>query len=112
MTTKDEKHFELMKTLTGHADAVWGSCVNDANDDFYTASWDGRVGVWDIVTSENKFLMEGHKGKVYCVSSGLGSQSSVLVSGGEDKSIKSWSIETGECEGSMDDAHDGSVVSI
>ena len=56
--------------------------------------------------------MEGHKGKVFCVCSGMGDQANLLVSGGEDKAIRSWSLETGECEGSMDDAHDGSVVSL
>ena len=106
-----QKHFEFLKTLDGHMDAVWASCASKVNDDLYTASWDGRVGVWDLVTSENKFMMEGHRGKVFCVACGHDSQANLLVSGGEDKAIRSWSLDTGECGGSMDDAHDGSVVS-
>ena len=49
---KGKKHFEFMKTLDGHMDAVWASCASHVNDDLYTASWDGRIGVWDIVTSD------------------------------------------------------------
>ena len=50
--SKGKKHFEFMKTLDGHMDAVWASCASHVNDDLYTSSWDGRIGVWDIVTSD------------------------------------------------------------
>ena len=38
--------------------------------------------------------------------------SNTIVSGGEDRSIRSWNVNTGECEGTMQDAHDGSVVRL
>ena len=105
-------HFELRQTLDGHKDAVWGSCTSSTGDSLYTASWDGTVASWDIITGEQQTSMSGHTGKVFCVATGDGAQGSVLVSGSEDKSIRSWSVVDGTCEGVMEDAHDGSVVSI
>ena len=107
------KHFELLKTLDGHTDAVWGSCTSSKGDSLFTASWDGTVASWDIITCEQTMSMSGHKGKVFCVAAGGGNQGSVLVSGGEDRSIRSWNIsDDGSCEGVLEDAHDGSVVSL
>ena len=106
-----QKHFELLKTLDGHTDAVWGSCTSSKGDQLYTASWDGTIKAWDIITGEQTQDCVGHNGKVFCVAAGDAMQSSVLVSGGEDRSIRLWSLVDGACEGTMEDAHDGSVVS-
>jgi WD40 repeat protein len=107
-----QQHFELLKTLDGHTDAVWGSCTSSKGDQLYTASWDGTIKSWDIITGEETQSCVGHKGKVFCVAAGDAMQGSILVSGGEDRSIRSWNMVDGTCEGTMDDAHDGSVVSL
>ena len=110
--SKEKKHFELHQTLDGHTDAVWDSCTSSKGDQLFTASWDGTVASWDILTGDLIRSCSGHEGKVFCVAAGDAHQGNVLVSGGEDRSIRSWSVVDGTCEGTMADAHDGSVVSL
>jgi cytochrome c len=58
-----------------------------------TASWDGSIGVWDIIKRKNIKFIKGHKGPVYSVK--YSEDNSQIYSSGYDGEIRLWNAENG-----------------
>jgi WD40 repeat protein len=111
----DVERAECLKVMEGHTDGVRS----------VTWSWDGKrvvsgsddktVRVWDVETGECLKVMKGHTGgKVMKDYSESGVRSVAVsrdgrrvVSGGSDKTVRVWDVETGECLKVMEGHTDG-----
>ena len=58
-----------------------------------TASWDGSIGVWDIIKRKNIQFIKGHKGPVYSVK--YSEDNSQIYSSGYDGEIRLWNAKNG-----------------
>ena len=59
-----------------------------------SASWDGTVGIWDILKRKKIMSLMGHKGPVYSVKYSYNNK--YIYSSGHDGEIKLWKSESGE----------------
>ncbi len=58
-----------------------------------TASWDGSIGLWDIIKRKNIKFIKGHKGPVYSVK--YSEDNSQIYSSGYDGEIRLWNAKNG-----------------
>lgn len=92
--TWDQAEQTLVKKMKGHGGQV--QCVDLRACDRLcaTASWDGFVRVWDIVTGICEVEFEGTEEAVWCVHwDHLGK---TIVSGGADRIVRLWNFESKE----------------
>ena len=66
-------------------------------DDAYLASGtrSGRISLWDVVTGERVFRLEGHVEWIASLSAS--SRASLLASASEDRTVRIWNTTSGEC---------------
>lgn len=83
---------EPAKTLIGHSEIVSDLSVKENN--LLTASWDGRVKLWDLNSGliTKKFI--GHKGHVYAAS--FDESGNWIATAGADRIVRLWDINTGK----------------
>ena len=79
--------------LRGHTDLVYGVALSPDGGRAVTASFDGRVTVWDARTGEALVSLAGHAGPVYCVA--VSPDGRRVASGGADRTVRVWDIATG-----------------
>lgn len=70
-------------------------CFNKNGDRFITGSYDRTCKVWDTMTGEELFSLEGHKNVVYCMAfnNPFGDR---IVTGSFDKTAKIWDSKNGK----------------
>ncbi len=84
----------LIRTLSGHTDAVWGCAISPAGDFIVSASEDQTLKVWDARTGEERRTLRGHTDEVWgCAISPAGDY---IVSASKDQTLKVWDARTGE----------------
>jgi predicted NACHT family NTPase len=75
---------------------VFATCTAIATSDdgrfFFTGHVDGNVKIWSI-DGQELFILSGHQGGV----TALAVSGEWLFSGSDDRTVKQWQIETGEC---------------
>ncbi|KAF9967996.1 hypothetical protein BGZ70_007280 [Mortierella alpina] len=94
---------KVLQRLCGHADSVLS--LRFEKDTVISCSKDRTVKIWKISTGEMLKTLVGHRAAVNAVQfspesaapSPLPGSPRVVVSASGDKSIKIWSLETGEC---------------
>ncbi|EIW84774.1 cell division control protein 4 [Coniophora puteana RWD-64-598 SS2] len=80
--------------LTGHENAVRALAAQGRV--VVSGSYDNTVRVWDIVTGECKWMLTGHKKKVYSVALDLARRQA--YSGSMDDTVRIWDIQNGQCK--------------
>ncbi|MEL6522829.1 MAG: c-type cytochrome [Pseudomonadota bacterium] len=78
--------------LTGHRGAVNGLAVSSDGQRLISASWDGRLGMWDVTTGEHLGWLDHHTGPVNDVWAGDGR----VISGSVDGTVQARLGETTE----------------
>ena len=57
-----------------------------------SASWDGKLGLWDVASQRNLGLLRGHNGDVYCAA--FSPDGRTIVTSGGDPTVRFWNVET------------------
>jgi WD40 repeat protein len=60
-----------------------------------SASFDGKIRLWEVSSGECQKVFEGHRGSVNSIA--WSPDGRRLVSGGDDGTIRVWEVATGEC---------------
>lgn len=99
-----EKRGVLQHVLMGHTSAVRSLSAHGST--LVSGGYDHTVRVWDVVTGESKWVLTGHREKVYSVVydpdiAGGGSQRRCM-SGSMDASVRVWNLEDGSCIWSLE----------
>ena len=84
----------IIRNLTGHSAYVRSIEVSRDAQSALSASDDGTVRLWDLITGNSKCL-EGHAGEVKGAS--LSQDKRHAISGGADRTVRLWSLESGQC---------------
>lgn len=80
--------------LGSHRGKIAGLDFSKDSKYLLTASWDGTVGIWDILARKKIMSLNGHKGPVYSVK--YSEDNRYIYSSGYDGEIKLWRAENGE----------------
>src|ERR687886_1053720 len=84
----------LLRTLTGHTDAVQAVVVTPDSRRVISGSNDTTIKVWNWTTGEELFTLTGHTKAVKAVA--VTPDGQLLISGSSDKTLKVWNLSTGE----------------
>lgn len=89
-------------TLDGHDDAVLAvsfspvcGATSAAGQTLFSASLDGTIRVWDVVSGHCRQVWREHSGGVWCLA--LSRDGQYLVSGSQDQTLKLWDTASGRC---------------
>ncbi|MBK8030077.1 MAG: hypothetical protein IPK17_11335 [Chloroflexi bacterium] len=85
----DLPHPALIRTLTGHTDAV-NACAGDDRI-IVSASSDNTLKVWNTETGIERFTLAGHTGAVL----GCAVYGKIIISASSDNTLGVWNAETG-----------------
>tara|TARA_B100001093_G_scaffold140782_1_gene133287 strand:- start:2586 stop:3935 length:1350 start_codon:yes stop_codon:yes gene_type:complete len=77
-----------------HKGKIAGLDFSKDGKNLLSASWDGTIGVWDILKRKKIMSLSGHKGPVYSVK--YSADNNFIYSSGYDGEIKLWKAKTGE----------------
>ncbi|KAJ5571552.1 hypothetical protein N7535_005212 [Penicillium sp. DV-2018c] len=73
------------------------TCLKVMDSTAMAGSHSGVIAVWDLRRIGHTYhpvrTMRGHLGPILCIES----ENDILVSGGEDKAVRVWSLQTGAC---------------
>jgi WD40 repeat protein/serine/threonine protein kinase len=81
-----------VQVLEGHRGPIRDLAITDDGRTALSAGQDGSVGIWDIAEGGHIRFLRGHSGAVNSVVPG----SEIVVAGGEDGTLRSWSSDTGD----------------
>ncbi|HIK07173.1 MAG TPA: WD40 repeat domain-containing protein [Trichormus sp. M33_DOE_039] len=84
----------VVKTLSGHGDAVWSVVLTKNGQTLVSASADQTIKVWNLNTGKIIRTLSGHSNIVRAIA--LSADEQTLVSGGGDNTIKIWNFQTFE----------------
>jgi WD40 repeat protein len=82
----------LLRTLTGHINAVLCVAISPDGKTLVSASWDGETKVWNLTSGQEIRNWKGHLG---IRSIAISPDGKTLISGADDKTIKVRSLATG-----------------
>lgn len=84
----------LIRTLDGHESSVTSVAVSDDGVIAVSASEDGAIRIWDIVTTDQRYTLPASMtGRATCVV--LTPDGKVAASCGRDGQVRLWDVETG-----------------
>ena len=90
---KKIKKNNLLATLEGHSQAVYGCAISPDGKKIVSCSLDQTIKIWELETGNNLATLIGHTNFVYgCAISADGK---IIISYSHDKTIKIWELETG-----------------
>jgi WD40 repeat protein/tRNA A-37 threonylcarbamoyl transferase component Bud32 len=89
----------LIRTLTGHQDAVTGVAFSRDGRLLASSSWDRTVRVWDLATGKQQHTLTGHTRQVTRVA--FSPDGKLLASSSWDETVKLWDTATGTEVGSL-----------
>lgn len=89
----DLSHPALVRTLSGHADAVLGCAVSADGATIVSTSADQTLKVWDGQSGAERFTLTGHAGRV--LGCALSMDGATIVSACEDGTLKVWDGQSG-----------------
>ena len=81
-----------MRTLEGHAKAVWAAVFIAGNRCVVSVSRDETLRVWDLATGQWLQTLRDDSGALRCLAASPDGKT--IVTGGRDKKIKVWAVRT------------------
>lgn len=81
----------LRHTITAHNHWVNDIVFHPNSAEFFSASEDALIRIWDKRTGELKRTLEGHRGPVNCID--ISSDGRLLVSGSDDNTVRIWDLQ-------------------
>jgi WD40 repeat protein/serine/threonine protein kinase len=88
----DTKSWELVRTLEGHKDVIWGVAFSSDCGRLASASDDGTVILWDLQSTESPHVLRGHADRVYGVA--FSPDGLYLASASWDQTVRIWDAKT------------------
>ncbi|MBP0016494.1 MAG: response regulator [Cyanobacteria bacterium SBLK] len=84
---------QCLHTLRGHSYWVQDVAIAPDGRTIVSASKDGTIKIWDMLTGREMRTLHGHEAAVLSVT--IGSDGERIISCGTDNTIKIWSLDTG-----------------
>lgn len=106
----DKKPTQPLSTLTGHSHRVVKVAFHPSGHYLSSASYDGTWRLWDVETSKELLLQEGHSKEVYSVAF-QPTDGSLMASGGLDAIGRVWDLRSGRSVMVLD-GHIRDILSI
>lgn len=93
------KHGEKLKVLKGHTDCVRG-LIGMADGSLISCGNDAIIKYW---SADGECVKEfhGHGNYIYSIAMNYGTGSDLFVTGGEDSTLRMWSLSSGEVGGAI-----------
>ncbi len=85
--------------LGQHQGKIISVAISPDNARAATASWDGSIGLWDLVTAAPPRFLNGHQSNVNDVT--FSGDGDTLYSGAADGTIRTWDVATGTATGQL-----------
>jgi len=79
-------------TVTNHTQRVWMVAFSPDGQTLASASWDGKLGLWNVKERRNLALLRGHKGEMSSVA--FSPDGRTVATSSEDKTVRLWNLET------------------
>ncbi len=89
----------LIRTLSGHSEAVLTVAADAAGTILVTAGEDGTVRAWETATGKPLRILQGHPGAVTAVA--VRPDGKEIISGGEDGSLRVWPLSATDAHRSV-----------
>jgi WD40 repeat protein len=90
----------VLKLPTAHTAWITGFAVSNNGKYIATSSVDFTIKIWDYRTRKELRVLKGHEGSVNTVC--FSPDDKLLLSGGNDATVKLWELNTGQCISSLD----------
>ncbi|MFB2917913.1 CHAT domain-containing protein [Aerosakkonema funiforme] len=112
----------LLHTLNGHIWGVWSVAFTPDGRTLASGSWDGTIKLWELRTKELKNTLNGSSSWFGMVESflqqgkeiqgiAISPDGQILASGGKDKTIKLWRLNSGELRSTLT-GHSEEIFSV
>jgi WD40 repeat protein len=85
---------ELIRTVEGHADALYAIALSPDNRVLATGSYDQKIKLWDVATGELRHTLSAHNAAIYGLA--FRPDGKILASASGDRTIKLWQTDTGK----------------
>ncbi len=82
-----------VRTIAGHADAVYTLAISPDGATLATGSYDQKIKLWDLKTGNELRTLEGHNGGVFDLA--FRPDGKTLASASADRTVKLWDVATG-----------------
>lgn len=107
-----EKNWECTQTFQGHSHYVMQIAFNPKDTNmFATASLDGTIKIWNLISPAPVATLEGHSKGVNCVDYFIDGDKLYLLSGSDDYTVKVWDCETESCVQTLE-GHGNNVTAV
>lgn len=104
-----DRQGKLISTFSGYTTDVWSFSYNSAARKLVAGSYAKYLRVWDLISADFLFLLEGHERSSLAVC--MSPDGKTVASGSLDKSVRLWNAETGEQRCIME-LHSGNIFAI
>ncbi|MFC8615538.1 NB-ARC domain-containing protein, partial [Micromonospora purpureochromogenes] len=105
----DQPHPALLRTLTGHPDAIGALAVAPDGTWLASASADGTIRIWDPATGACRHTLTDHTSAVSALA--VAPNGTWLASGSDDGTVRIWDPATGACRHTLTD-HTSAVSAL
>ena len=106
LSLRDSITFEMLLELRGHSNGIYGVDWLDNGRQLVTlGDTNSLIRIWEILTGEQKFTLEGHTG--WGISISCSFDNSLLASKSSDKTIRVWRSDTWDCVAVLEESYRG-----